>query len=133
MIGMTKSQNSQQIIKSLEYMSNVFCESKNKNYYYKISAAYFNTLLFFQKTKVLEFDGLVYPSANTEASGMNVVLKKELVNEKIIYCLNATMYLIKRNPYNSDEISFMPASNTTLVKENGNLYLQKFDKDLRMY
>jgi hypothetical protein len=112
--------NSQEVIKSLEYMSNVFCQSRNKNLYYKISSAYFNSLLLYEKINGFFCDGLAYPSANTEGAGINVVLKKEVIVSKIIYCSSATMYLMERNHSRWNDISWFPASDTAFVKQDGN-------------
>ena len=85
-----------EIVKSFKYMSEVFCKRNNKKLYYKISSAFFNYLLFAQKLSSNYCDGLAYPSANTERAGMNVVLKRHLIDDKTLYCTSATMYSMIR-------------------------------------
>lgn len=110
-----------EIIQSLKYISEIFCKRENKKIYHKISSAFYNSLLFYQKFMNDSYDGLIYPSANTDGSGMNVVLKKELIDEQILYCDFAIMYSMQRNPNNLKNLSFMPASNEAYPNENGDL------------
>ncbi|MEJ7682268.1 MAG: hypothetical protein WKG06_31345 [Segetibacter sp.] len=57
-------------------MSDVFCERENKQYWYRISSAFFNYIMKYGDEQNEKLDGMIYPSANSEAAGMNIVLKK---------------------------------------------------------
>ena len=113
--------NSEEIIKSLEYISELFCKRENKSVYYKITSAFYNSLLFYENFMNYNYDGLVYPSANTDGSGMNVVLKKELIDTKVLYFDLAIMYSMQRNPNDLKNLSFMPASNIAYPTQDGGL------------
>lgn len=115
------------------YVSNVFCKRRNKKTYYKISSAFYNYLLFSQKISGEFCDGLDYPSANTDGEGMNVVLKKDLVDNKLIFCSSAAMYLLKRNPKNPKDLSVLPCSDTAFSDLLGNLSFNIWTDDLRNY
>ncbi len=117
--------NYSELRKSLEFMSEVFSERKNKLLYYRISSSFYNSLLYFEKFMSQNYDGLIYPSANTEGAGINLVLKKDLVDNKILFGEVAVMYSIQRLPDNLKHLNIGPASNETLVDENGGLNFTK--------
>lgn len=109
------------IIESLEYMSDIFCKRDNRKQYYHISSAFFN-YIFNQRFVGGQYDGLVYSSANTEGSGMNVALRKELVDNKIIYGDLATIWVMQRNPNDNRHLITYPVSNDSLTSSNGGLH-----------
>lgn len=115
-----------EIINSFKYMSEVFCKRNNKKIYYKISSAFFNYLLYLQKISGNYCDGLAYPSANTERAGINVVLKKELIDAKILNCSAATIYSLIRRPENKKSIIAIPCSETCLPDSIGKLSFNIF-------
>jgi len=105
--------------RSLEFISDIFCKTDEKEKYYKISAAYYNFIMNSATKKGRVIDGLIYPSANTEATGMNIVLKKELIDDKTLYCDNAVMYKGQRYPNKKKHFFFGDASNTVEIGDNG--------------
>ena len=115
-----------EIINSFKYMSEVFCKRNNKKFYYKISSAFFNYLLYYEKISGDYCDGLAYPSANTERAGMNVVLKKELVDKKILFCTSGTMFSMTRKPESEKSISILPCSETSFPDAEGNFSFNIF-------
>lgn len=120
----SKFEYTDEIMQCLEYISDVFCKREEKNKYYKISAAFFNALIFYQHYNKISFDGLIYPSANTEGAGINLALYKELIDEKVLECDVATMYVMKRNPLNLKHLVAVPISNNSWTASNGSLYFR---------
>jgi hypothetical protein len=70
------------------------------------------------------YDGLLYPSANTEGAGINLAIYKELIDQKILKCDVVTMYMMNRDPFNAKHLVALPISNNSLVGTNGNLYFR---------
>lgn len=68
-----------------------------------------------------KIDGLIYSSSNTKVEGMNIVLRKELIDSGTLYCDIAVMYVMQRNPSIRKNVYFGPASNETRPDHNGNL------------
>ena len=66
-----------------------------------------------------EIDGLIYPSANTEAAGMNIVLRKEMVDKNFISCDYAVMLKAHRTPNKVTSLMITQASNEVFVDESG--------------
>jgi len=114
--------NINETIDYLQYMSDVFCKRENKKKYYKISSAFFNYLLLHRQDKNLSFDGLVYPSANTEGAGMNVAIRKELIDDRILNCDLATVWVMIRNPNDNKRLTTYPISNNSTVSKDGGFY-----------
>jgi len=104
---------------SLEFISDVFCSYDNKVNYHRISSVYFNFIIKAALRKNIQIDGLVYPSANTEAAGMNIVLKKEVVDDGTIYCDKAIMFKGRRNPNQFKNFMFVDASNEVTIGPDG--------------
>ncbi len=75
--GQSNSEAVQYWKDSLEYISDALCELDNKKTWYRISSAFFNYTMRFAKDQNKNIDGMMYPSANTQGAGLNVVLKKE--------------------------------------------------------
>lgn len=106
-------------IDSLEFISDIFCKKEDKVKYYKISSAYYNFIMNAAAKKNKLIDGLIYPSANTEAAGMNIVLNKELIDDKIIFCDHAVMYKGQRYPNDKKRFSMPKASNEVEISDDG--------------
>jgi len=109
----------------LEFMSNIFCKRSKGNIYYKISSAFYNSVvkLFAQKNNKYfnykppsdyHLDGILYPSANTKAEGMNICLSKSVVDDKSIECEMVIMYKMKRCFKNKKNIFYFPASSEAI-------------------
>lgn len=124
--ALRKHDNRKEIISSFKYMSEVFCKRNNKKRFYKISSAFFNYLLYSQKLSGNYCDGLVYPSANTERAGMNVVLKKELVDDQILRCTAGTIYSLTRKSENEKNLTIVPCSETSFPDIDGNFSFEIF-------
>jgi hypothetical protein len=75
------------------------------------------------------YDALIYPSANTKGEGMNIVLTKDYVDNKNIYCDIVMLYKINRNPTDAKNIRFIPYAQATPDKD-GNLNFTSIDKSL---
>lgn len=117
--ALEKHSKRDEILTAFKYMSEVFCKRNNKKIYYKISSAFFNYLLFLDKIKVSECDGLAYPSANTERAGINVALKKELIDNQTLNCVAGTTYSLKRKIKGNKSFIIEPCSNTCFPDVNG--------------
>jgi hypothetical protein len=66
------------------------------------------------------YDALIYPSSNTKGEGMNIVLTKEYVDRKNIYCDLVVLYTVNRNPNDNKNIWFIPFAQA-IPDELGNL------------
>ncbi len=108
---------SPQLIKDIEYISDLFCTKADKDIVYRITSAFYNALLNFDSS----YDGLAYPSANTEGAGFNVVLNTDLVDNNTLFCDLTMMYSIQRVPNNIKGLKCMPASNIVLPGIDGSL------------
>ena len=124
--ALRKHEAKNEIINSFKYMSEVFCKRNNKKIYYKISSAFFNYLLYLQKISGNCCDGLAYPSANTQRTGINVVLKKELVDGKTLKCSATTIYSLIRKPENKKNFTAIPCSETCIPNSIGKLTFNIF-------
>lgn len=106
-----------------EMMCNIFITQEQKQFYYRMSAAFYNALVKRAKKENFKMDGLLYPSANTQASGMNAVLKKELIDNKIIFCEEVSMHEMERHESDPYTVGFLKVSDTLKPDENGNFKL----------
>lgn len=114
-------ENWEDTIRSLEFISELYADTKEKIIAYRITAAFYNYLLKRNPGQSSEFDGLIYPSANTEGAGVNIVLKKELVDSKVLVPSHVVMYAIQRIPNNAKNLIGSPVSDTCLPDINGNI------------
>lgn len=111
----------------LEYISEIFCRTKDREKAYKISSAFFNAVLSFEyfftenksKSKY-SIDGIIFPSANTKAEGMNIAFKKSLIDDGLLTCDLVIMYSMLRKSNNDKVIFFNDASKEQEPDENGN-------------
>jgi hypothetical protein len=70
----------------------------------------------------VNYDGIMYPSANTGGQGINIALKKELVDTGILQFELAMMHSIQRLPNDEKHLNVMPASREAYADENGRIY-----------
>lgn len=117
--GSDQKEACQYFVDSLGFISAIYCQVSDKEKCYSISSAYYNVLQTFFSNKGIYLDGLVYPSANTEASGMNIVLRKDVIDDRSVYLDMAIMFAMQRDPGNPKHISFVPASEEQRPDENG--------------
>lgn len=110
---------------SLEFMSDIFCKSEDKLIYYRISAAFYNSIMKFARNKNISIFGVMYPSANTMARGINVALQKELIDQAVLRCDYVQMYECQRSPNNPMNIIFQPVSDGQVPGENGEFAFNK--------
>ena len=103
----------------LKFISHIFCIRENKTNYYKISSAYVNYILNYAASMNKRVDGVIYPSANTDGAGMNIVLNPDLIDNKIIYADMAIMYKAQRDPNNLKHFDFTDASNEVHIGQDG--------------
>jgi hypothetical protein len=104
---------------SLEFMSDIFCQVKDKEKCYPVSAAYYNVLHKFSRKKKVYLDGLIYPSANTEAAGMNIALRKDAIDDGSLSLDRAIMFRMQRNPSNPKLITFPVVSDEQIPDMHG--------------
>lgn len=119
----------------LTFMSDVFCQIREKEKYYKISSAFFNSIIKLcnnggkifienegrQELNYYQIDGIMYPSANTEASGINICLKKEVIDNSKVEMELAVMYKMNRDKNSFKSLTLVPASSIAIPDELGNL------------
>lgn len=103
----------------LEFISEIFCKQEDKANWYKISSAYFNYLMKYAAFQNVRLDGLLYPSANTDGAGINIVLKKDVIDNAVVYADKAIMYKAHRNPNNPKHFNFTHASNEVDINSEG--------------
>lgn len=63
--------------------------------------------------------GILYSSANTENCGLNIVLTKEILDEKYLKLEHVVMYKCQRNPSDYKDVSIFPCSDSSDVSESG--------------
>ena len=66
----------------------------------------------------------MYPSANTEADGVNIALNKELADDSSLTFDYVVMNIMQRAPNNPKDISFIRGSEDVFPDENGNFSIQ---------
>ncbi len=114
-------------IEKLKYLSELFCKNSNREAAYKITATYYNKIMTLFKPFDRFYDALIYPSANTKGEGMNIVLTKDYVDQKNIFCDLVILYEINRIPNNLNDIWFIPFTQAT-PDELGELNFKSLDK-----
>ncbi|SDX19630.1 hypothetical protein SAMN05444410_110116 [Hydrobacter penzbergensis] len=107
-------------VQALEFISDCFCERTDKEVYYRITATYCHFIRDWLKKNNVHFDGFLYPSANTEATGVNVALNKTLVDDNILQLDYVKLMCLIRNPSDPKAMNFAPASEDVFPDENGN-------------
>ena len=125
----TTNQHHQNFTKKLEYLSQLFCRNDIKERIYKVTAKYYNTVMSLFKPFDKHYDALIYPSANTKGEGMNIVLTKEYVDNKNIFCDLVILYEIKRSSKSAKNIWFEPFAQAK-PDEFGNLDFKPLDKSM---
>jgi hypothetical protein len=120
--SLKKHVNRKEIVAAYTYMSDVFCKRRQKKLYYKISSAYFNYVMKLPHN----FDGIAYPSANTEASGLNVALSKSIIDNGILVFFCAILHRLRRSDSNKRSLTVFPCSKISYPDFAGNLI---FDLD----
>ncbi|HEY4287441.1 MAG TPA: hypothetical protein VGN00_10115 [Puia sp.] len=111
-------------LQGLEYISNIFCKKDDKKYCYRISAAYFNFVQRALAANNISFDGLVYPSANTGAAGMNIVLKKDIIDDGSVELDRVIMTVMQRDPVNPKHISFPVVRDEQTPDKDGRFFFK---------
>ncbi len=104
-------------LEGLEYISSLFCKKDDKKSSYRISAAYFNFIQEVFRVNNQLFDGLVYASANTGAAGMNIVLKKDVIDDGSLELDRVIMTVMQRDPGNPKHIIFPLAASAHLFQK----------------
>lgn len=124
-----ETEDYQNFTEKLNYLSELFCRNYNRERTYIVTAAYYNAVIRLFKPFNNDYDALIYPSANTEGEGMNIVLTKEYVDRKSMYCDLVVLYKIIRNPDDFKNIRFIPYAQAK-PDENGNLDFKSFDESM---
>jgi hypothetical protein len=107
------------LIADLEYISDLFCDREKKPNCYKISAAYYHVIREMYIREYRPIDGLLYPSACTDAAGMNIVLDKSVVDSKAIELDLIQMVTMQRAPNDPMHLSFPEISKECIPDSNG--------------
>jgi hypothetical protein len=108
--------------KILTFISEAFAKKENKRQWYRITSAFCNALLFYEKHVGISCDGIMYPSANTKGQGINIALKKDLVDNGVLQFDLAMMFYIQRLPNNEKHLNVMPASRESSADLKGRIY-----------
>jgi len=103
----------------LFYLTSFFENADNKENSYKVSAAITNYLFKLDSNQ----SGISYPSASTESAGMNVALRKELVDTSILECSYVQMYKLVKYPNAKIKINGFPCSTPATFVEDGSFIL----------
>lgn len=93
-------------MKALAFISDCFWTEEKLNMHYRITAAFYNALMFFNEQREMGIDGLMYPSCHTKGVGINLVLKKELIDNKVLTCKKLEYGVGMRNKGNSKKLEF---------------------------
>mgnify|MGYP001627498427 CR=1 FL=1 len=104
---------------SLKFISECLSEMENKEMNYRITSAFFNSMMKLAVQRNIKLEGMVYPSANTLAAGTNVVLDKELIDDKMVFCDQIVMYAMRPNPADFKSINFVDVSDSVTPDQNG--------------
>jgi hypothetical protein len=107
----------------LNYVSELFCQRTEREYCYRITANYFNYIMSVTQANGLPLDGLLYPSANSQATGLNLALNKLLIDNNSIEMDHVFMTVIQRHPTHIKEITFAPASNHGKLNVDGSFVI----------
>jgi hypothetical protein len=123
------NENYQNFTEKLNYLSDLFCRSYNRERAYRVTATYYDKVMKSFKPFSSSYDALIYPSANTRGEGMNIVLTKDYVDQKNIYCDLVVLYSINRNLDNAKNIWFIPTAQA-IPDESGNLEFKPIENNL---
>lgn len=104
----------------LEYISDMYMAEENKHICYRISSAFFNFIMEASSKGNYGIVGLMYPSANTRAAGINIALQKDVVDRGIIKCDLVSMFCLQRTPNNPKDVTFPFVSDSVKPDEHGN-------------
>jgi len=116
---------SQRHIEALEFISELFAATKEKPYAYRVTAAYCDHVRRVLSANEYPLDGILYPSANTEAAGVNMALNTSLVDEGILHMDHAVMFAIQRHPTDRKHITFSDASTAAMIHDDGSIAFER--------
>lgn len=112
--------NSNSHLKALEFMSDCFCERNNKEVFYRITSTYCSLVREWIKYNNIPFDGFLYPSANTEADGVNVALNKDLADDGTLKFDYVNITKMIRDPSNPKQLSLCLGGSEVFPDVDGN-------------
>ena len=112
--------NSHSHLQALEFISDCFCERNDKEVYYRITSTYCSLVRKWVKYNNMPFDGFMYPSANTEADGVNVALNKELADDGALLFDYVNITKMIRYPSNPKQLSICPGGGEAFPDKDGN-------------
>lgn len=110
-------------LKALEFISDCFCERNNKEVYYRITATYCRLIRKWVNYNKISFDGFMYPSANTEADGVNVALTKELADDGTLLFDYVNITKMIRHPSNPKKLSICIGGGEAFPDKDGNFLI----------
>lgn len=107
-------------LNALEFISECFCKRNEKEAYYRITSTYCSLIRKWIKYNNMPFDGFIYPSANTEADGVNVALKKELADDGTLLFDYVNITKMIRDPSNPKQLSISLGGGEAFPDKDGN-------------
>lgn len=110
-------------LKALEFISDCFCQRKDKQVYYRITSTYCSSIRKWVKYNNIPFDGFMYPSANTEADGVNVALNKELADDGTLVFDYVNITKMIRYPSDAKQLTICLGGNEAFPDKDGNFLI----------
>ena len=112
---------STETLESIRFFGDMFCKTENKLIAYKITSAFYNYLQGIDRETNWTQMGCL-SSANTDGAGLNLVLKKDLVDNRILKCTNVVMWAIKRAQNDSKHLNVFPITDAVVPDDKGNFH-----------
>jgi len=116
-----------------KFFSDIFSIKKDKKTWYRISSAFYNCIMRFGKDENKSIDGMIYSSSNSDKTGTNIVLNKELIDNETIYCDYVQMWIAQRNPSNPNDIWFEPASEGVFPMSDKTFEIKLYPKYIKHF
>lgn len=113
-------------IDSLKFMSECLSTLDDKEAMYKITAAFYNAVMKIKYLNNIICDGMLYPASNSESAGINIVLKKEVIDENALEVDYVIMQNMKRSLHDKKDITFDTCSRGVIPNENGFFQLKNY-------
>lgn len=115
-------QDKHKILQDFAFISDMLTSHSDKDIIYRITSAFFNAVLKISKMNNDHIDGILYPSSNTAGQGLNLVLRKDVIDEKRIICKGVQLIEVKRN-VNGKILNFIEKSNLEFPDKQGKFSL----------
>jgi len=103
----------------LEFISDLFCMKDNKPNYYKLTSSLVNFLMADFGRQGQHFDGIMYPSANSQSAGINIALHPEVVNQGKVFIDTIIMEKAQRRTTDRKAFDFDKISDEAIILPDG--------------